>query len=57
MTDMSKGFFDSLPVTPEEAGGITAERSVSGMLKVVDQAKKESHGGKFWTYEGEEVQY
>jgi norsolorinic acid ketoreductase len=40
-----------------ELGGITAPESVVGVLKVVDVATKDSHGGRFWTYEGEELAF
>jgi hypothetical protein len=30
---------------------------VEGVLKVVDAATKESHGGKFWTNDGEELPF
>jgi hypothetical protein len=41
--------------TPADFGGITAPESVAGVLKVVDAATKKSHGGRFWTNEGEEA--
>jgi norsolorinic acid ketoreductase len=44
-------------VLGKTVGGITAPESVVGVLKVVDVATKDSHGGRFWTYEGEELAF
>lgn len=32
----------------------TLEESIGGMMKVFDAATKESHGGRFWNYDGKE---
>lgn len=34
---------------------ITLEESVSGLVKTIDAATKETYSGKLWTYTGEEV--
>lgn len=33
---------------------VTIEASVSGIVKVIDTATKQSHGGRFWIYDGSE---
>jgi NAD(P)-dependent dehydrogenase (short-subunit alcohol dehydrogenase family) len=38
-----------------EKATLTLEESVSGMIKVIDVASRDSHGGKLWDYKGEEV--
>ncbi len=38
-----------------EKAAITVERSVTGMIKVIDVAKRETHGGRLWTWEGSQV--
>jgi hypothetical protein len=38
-----------------EKATLTLEESVSGMIKVIDVASRDSHGGKLWEYNGEEV--
>jgi hypothetical protein len=40
--------------TGAEAGAISSEASAKGVLGVVDVANKESHGGRFWSYTGEQ---
>lgn len=56
-TDMgtkgAEGFGRSL----EELGAITPEHSAKSLLAVIDVAKKETHGGKFWNYSGDEMKY
>ena len=37
-----------------EQAAITVDKSVAGMMKVIDIAKRETHGGKLWTWEGKE---
>lgn len=44
-------------LTIEAFGAITPLASATGLLSVVDKATKESHGGKFWNYTGEELRY
>ena len=34
---------------------VTVHDSVTGMLRVIDTATKETHSGRFWTYEGTEI--
>jgi len=36
---------------------ITAEASASCILAVVNAATKETHGGRFWNYDGRELTY
>ncbi|EPE34835.1 NAD(P)-binding Rossmann-fold containing protein [Glarea lozoyensis ATCC 20868] len=38
-----------------EKAAITSEESVTGMVKVIDVATRDSHGGKLWEYNGVEV--
>ncbi|OTA99519.1 hypothetical protein M426DRAFT_67652 [Hypoxylon sp. CI-4A] len=38
-----------------EKAFVTVEGSSAGVVKVIDGATKESHGGRFWNYTGEEV--
>ncbi len=38
-----------------EKAAITVEQSVTGMIKVIDVATRETHGGKLWTWEGRQV--
>ncbi|OTA64295.1 NAD(P)-binding protein [Hypoxylon sp. EC38] len=38
-----------------EKAFVTVEDSAAGVVKVIDGATKESHGGRFWNYTGEEV--
>jgi len=40
-----------------DIGGISPLESATGILKVVDISTKESHSGKFWNYNGEEMTY
>lgn len=54
-TDMGILAAKAVGKTPADFGGITAPESVAGVLKVVDAATKKSHGGRFWTNEGEEA--
>ena len=35
-----------------EKAAISVEESVRGMIKVVDAATRETHGGKLWSWEG-----
>lgn len=56
-TDMGNSGVKVLGKTVIELGGITVPESVVGVLKVVDAATKDSHGGRFWTYEGEELAF
>jgi hypothetical protein len=41
----------------EDFGPITTEESAAAILVVVDAATKESHGGKFWSYDGSRLTY
>ncbi|KAI1456583.1 NAD(P)-binding protein [Annulohypoxylon moriforme] len=38
-----------------EKAFITAEESAAAVVKLVDGASKESHGGRFWNYTGDEL--
>ena len=55
--DMGRAGVEALGLTVEQVGAISATKSVEGVLKVVDAATKESHGGKFWTNDGEELPF
>jgi hypothetical protein len=56
-TDMGNKGLAQFNVTPEEVNAISPAESAKGILTVVDSAKKESHGGKFWNYDGSEMRY
>lgn len=56
-TDMGRAGVEALGLTVEQVGAISATKSVEGVLKVVDAATKESHGGKFCTNDGEELPF
>lgn len=56
-TDMGKAGAASVGLTTEQLGAITPLASVEGILNVVDVATKATHGGKFWSYTGEELTY
>lgn len=56
-TDMGRSGAQALGYTAQQMGAITATDSALGMLRIVDAATKESHGGKFWSYTGEEMSY
>lgn len=51
--EAAKGFGMSI----EEIGAITPSESAKSLLAVIDAAKKDSHGGKFWSYTGEELKW
>ncbi|TVY73252.1 Short chain dehydrogenase gsfK [Lachnellula suecica] len=36
---------------------LTVEESVAGLMKVIDAATKETHSGRLWKYDGEQVQW
>ena len=38
-----------------EQAPVSVQDSVTGMLRVIDGATKETHSGRFWTYEGTEI--
>ncbi|KAL5327874.1 hypothetical protein ACEPPN_005580 [Leptodophora sp. 'Broadleaf-Isolate-01'] len=38
-----------------EKAAITVEESVSGLIKVIDASSRETHGGKLWVYDGQQV--
>lgn len=38
-----------------EQAAITVEQSVTGVIKVIDAATRETHGGKLWTWEGRQM--
>jgi hypothetical protein len=56
-TDMAKAVTAKMGSTPEAFGAISIERSVLGVLSVLDAATKETHGGKFWSYDGSCLTY
>jgi NAD(P)-dependent dehydrogenase (short-subunit alcohol dehydrogenase family) len=56
-TDMTRAAFKEVGLTMEDQGAVTPAESVAGVLKVIDAATKESHGGKFWTNDGEELSF
>jgi hypothetical protein len=54
---MGKAGAASLGLTTADINAITPLASIQGMLSVVDTSMKDSHGGKFWSYTGEELAY
>lgn len=56
-TDMGRDTAKASGLTVDQLGGISPAKSVEGVLKVVDAVTKETHGGKFWTNEGEELSF
>ena len=38
-----------------EKAAITVEESVTGLIKVIDAATRETHGGKLWAYNGRQL--
>ncbi len=38
-----------------ESAPVTVDDSANGLLAVIDSATKETHGGKFWDFEGKEL--
>jgi norsolorinic acid ketoreductase len=38
-----------------ETAPVTVEHITAGIVKVIDQSTKETHSGKIFTYEGNEV--
>ena len=38
-----------------EKAATTVKESVVGVMKVIDAATRETHGGKLWTWEGRQV--
>jgi len=38
-----------------EKAAITVDQSVGGVIKVIDAATRETHGGKMWVWEGKQV--
>lgn len=56
-TDMAQAVADQMGAKLEDLGAISPEASAAGVLAVVDAATKESHGGKFWNYDGSPLTY
>jgi len=56
-TDMAQAVADQIGTKVEDLGAISPEASAAGVLAVVDAATKESHGGKFWSYDGSALTY
>jgi norsolorinic acid ketoreductase len=56
-TDMGRTGAAAMGSTVEAMGAISTLESVSGLLGVIDKATKETHGGKFWSYTGQEMTY
>jgi hypothetical protein len=54
---MGKAGAAMLGLTTEDINAISPQDSASGMLSVIDNATKETHGGKFWSYTGDELTY
>jgi norsolorinic acid ketoreductase len=56
-TDMGHTAAKGFGSTVEEVGAISPDASATGVLSVIDKAGKETHGGKFWDNNGEELSY
>lgn len=54
---MARAVADGMGAKVEDLGAISAKDSAAGILAVVDAATKESHGGKFWSYDGSALTY
>jgi hypothetical protein len=54
---MAKAVADGMGATVADLGAISPEDSAKGVLAVVDAATKETHGGKFWSYDGSALTY
>jgi norsolorinic acid ketoreductase len=54
---MAQAVADQVGAKLEELGAIPPEASAAGILAVMDAATKESHGGKFWNYDGSALTY
>lgn len=50
---MGRSAFAKMGVKLEDIGGITSVESARGVLRVVEVATKESHGGRFWSNTGD----
>jgi hypothetical protein len=51
-----KAFAES-GVTVEQISAISPTESANAIMAVIDKAEKGSHGGKFWSYDGSELEY
>ena len=40
-----------------EKAAITIEQSVTGMIKVIDVATRETHSGKLWVWDGTQARW
>jgi len=56
-TDMGQAGAASVGLTTKEMGFISSTESAKGILAVIDASTKETHGGKFWDYNGAELTY
>jgi norsolorinic acid ketoreductase len=56
-TDMGQAAADDVGMEIDALGAITPLESVTSLLAIIDKATKESHGGKFWNYDGEQMAY
>lgn len=54
---MAQAVAEQVGTTVADMGAISPETSAAGVLAVVDAATKESHGGKFWNYDGSALTY
>jgi len=54
---MAHAVAEKLGTSVTDMGAITPQESVVGILEVVNAATKESHGGKFWSYDGSALTY
>jgi hypothetical protein len=56
-TDMGNHAADTFGVKLEDLGGISPDESIKGVVRVIDEATKATHGGKFWSYDGSQMTY
>lgn len=56
-TDLCREGMAQIGMVPKTMGALLPEESAKAMLEVIDKATKETHGGKFWKYDGEEMRF
>jgi norsolorinic acid ketoreductase len=54
---MGKAGAEAAGISLADFGAITPAESASGILAVIESATKETHGGKFWSYDGSRLTY
>jgi hypothetical protein len=54
---MGRAVADKMGAKLADLGAINPQASAAGVIAVVKAATKESHGGKFWSYDGSALTY